>query len=330
MGLRPASAVCRGASPPATPLYSPLAALCGNSRENVLATIPAGDIARGRCCCVRPARSARRARGSAAQGRTAARGGSLCRLACGQEKPFDLVIGADILYRQEHLDALLHTLLQVRISPQLPSASHVQHRLLPTRARAPEPRTCACEGPCVCKWVRGCQVACVHTEVLIAYKQRIKCDEAFFAAASRHFDITTVWSQPDARDESAEDGSSGSSGSWAGGRGGAGAGSESRHSNYTSATPAAESLQRSVRATGGEEEEATGEDDAMQAEGAAFSPPPDYLGDSLQGCGDGESGGGRPGGANRARPRVTGDWVSGASCCILRFVRRPPGAACEP
>ena len=33
--------------------------------------------------------------------------------ACGQEEPYDLVIGADVLYRQEHLEALLHTLLQV-------------------------------------------------------------------------------------------------------------------------------------------------------------------------------------------------------------------------
>ncbi len=35
------------------------------------------------------------------------------RPACGQEEPYDLVIGADVLYRQEHLDVLLHTLLQV-------------------------------------------------------------------------------------------------------------------------------------------------------------------------------------------------------------------------
>lgn len=29
------------------------------------------------------------------------------------QESYDLVIGADVLYRQEHLDALLHTLLQV-------------------------------------------------------------------------------------------------------------------------------------------------------------------------------------------------------------------------
>jgi hypothetical protein len=30
------------------------------------------------------------------------------------------------------------------------------------------------------------------------------------------------------------------------------------------------------------------------------------------------------GSAGQAQPVVTGDWVSGASCCILRFLRRPP------
>ena len=61
---------------------------------------------------------------------------------------FDLVIGADILYRSDQLDALLHTLLQVS-RPQ--------------------------------------------TEVFLAYKQRIKSDERFFAAAARDFEITTLW-----------------------------------------------------------------------------------------------------------------------------------------
>jgi hypothetical protein len=41
------------------------------------------------------------------------------------------------------------------------------------------------------------QVSLPQTEVLIAYKQRIKSDEAFFEAAARHFEISTVWRQQD-------------------------------------------------------------------------------------------------------------------------------------
>lgn len=112
------------------------------------------------------------------------------------------------------------------------------------------------------------QVAHENTEVLIAYKQRIKCDEAFFAAASRHFFITTAWSQADVRNEADEDG---------GLRGGP----------YT---------------TGAE---------TTQMKGGDWE-------DNV-----------RVGSAGRAQPSVIGDWVSGASCCILRFLRRPPTASCE-
>ena len=112
---------------------------------------------------------------------------------CAQHGAYDLVIGADVLYRQEHLSALFQTLLQV---------THPGN------------------------------------EVLIAYKQRIKSDDAFFEEAARHFDISTVWTH-------AEDG-----------------------------------LQ-------GPEKAGAGED---------------------KGVGSGES--------------VTGDWVSGATPCILRFRRR--------
>jgi hypothetical protein len=127
------------------------------------------------------------------------------------------------------------------------------------------------------------KVAHVHTEVLIAYKQRIKCDEAFFAAASRHFDITTAWSQADARNEAHADGSL---------RGGP-------H---------------------------TGEETGVPAE-ADFPPHPDHRGAGItEGYLENR---GRVGSAGQAQPRVTGDWVSGASCCILRFLRRPPQASRE-
>ena len=122
------------------------------------------------------------------------------------------------------------------------------------------------------------KVAHAHTEVLIAYKQRIKCDEAFFAAASLHFDITTAWSQADARNEADGVGSL---------RGGPPTGEETE-------VPAA----------------------------ADFSPHPHHRGAGITG-GYLENRG-RVGNAGQAQPSVTGDWVSGASCCILRFLRRSP------
>lgn len=65
---------------------------------------------------------------------------------------YDLVIAADVLYREDHLSPLFQTLLQL---------THP------------------------------------GSEVLIAYKQRIKSDAAFFEMASCHFEISTVWKQPD-------------------------------------------------------------------------------------------------------------------------------------
>ena len=131
--------------------------------------------------------------------------------------------------------------------------------------------------------VSVCKVARAHTEVLIAYKQRIKCDEAFFAAASRHFDITTAWSQADARNEADGDGSL---------RGGP-------HTGEGTGVPAA----------------------------ADFPPHPNHRGAGITGKHLGNREG--VGSAGQAQPVVTGDWVSGASCCILRFLRRPPQASRE-
>ena len=132
--------------------------------------------------------------------------------------------------------------------------------------------------------VSVCKVARAHTEVLIAYKQRIKCDEAFFAAASLHFEITTAWSQADARNEADGDGSL---------RGGP-------HTGEGTGVPAA----------------------------ADFPPHPNHRGAGITGKHLGNREG--VGSAGQAQPVVTGDWVSGASCCIfLRFLRRPPQASRE-
>jgi len=138
---------------------------------------------------------------------------------CAEASHYDLVIGADVLYRHEHLKMLLETLLQL--------------------------------------------TSCGN-EVLIAYKQRIKSDDAFFEEAALHFDISTVWKTPDVQPRPFDD--SAASAYWEGW--------------------------------------------ALE-QGA----PTEHLGDSdFSGRGAGSA---------------TGDWVSGATPCILRFQRRIRDAALE-